>query len=161
MHTDYFQIVRCDGTRAVSELSSVENINMLNGDRRNLLHEAIAYANWAAAAEVIRLGINVNAQDSEGKTPLHFAALSGNVEIAERILEQNGDFSIPDSHGNSPVWTAVFNARGNYSVIELLARHGAARVAAMKNKHGRSPIDFAIQIGDNYLQELLTDPLTA
>lgn len=157
MTTDYFQTVRRDGAAAVNILSSLDDINVRNEDGQNLLHHAIAYGNDAATSELLRRGIDVNTQDSKGQTPLHYAAAYGNAEVASEILKRGGDLTIVDSHGNTAIWTAVFNARGRYAVLEELVRHGGDRVAMLKNKHGRSPIDFATQINDVNLLRLLRD----
>ena len=78
-----------------------------------------------------------------------------NSAMAEKILDGGGDLNVIDSDGNTPVWTAVFNARAKYGMVETLARLGAAKVADQKNKHGRSPSDFASQIGDKTILGLL------
>lgn len=156
MATDWFQIVRRDGAQAIATLRGLDDINVRGDDGGNLLHAAIAYSNTDAALELIRRGIDVNAQDSKGKTPLHYSCDYQNAAIAESILEHGGDVEITDEHGNTPLWSAVFNARGMYAVVEVLICKGAGKVAGEKNKHGRSPIDFASQIGDEHLLGLMS-----
>lgn len=153
---DYFQAVRRDGRDAVSVLKALSDVNIRNDDGENLLHVAIVYSNHDAAVELIQRGIDVNAQDRMGRTPLHYAAAHQSAVAARQILDHGGDFAITDEHGNTPLWTAVFNARGNYDVVVALIDRGATKVAQVKNKHGRSPIDFATQIGDAELVRLLS-----
>ena len=83
------------------------------------------------------------------ETPLHYSAVLNQPEVARRILEHGGDPTITDIHGNAPLWYAVFNARGSYEVVDLLLARNAN--PNLKHKHGRSPLDFARQIGDETL----------
>ncbi|MBF0548529.1 MAG: ankyrin repeat domain-containing protein [Candidatus Riflebacteria bacterium] len=151
---DIFQLIRSqDNDRFFSLLKTID-LNIRNEFGQNLLHEAIACANTLAGVELIKCGINVNSQDSQGLTPLHFAASYRNQVLAKLILEHGGDLLIVDNHGNNPLWTAVFNARGNYEIVEMLTKSGGD--AFQKNKHSKSPLDFAKQIGDLTLVALLS-----
>ncbi len=152
---DYFQAVRRDGSAAIQLLATIGDINVRNEEGENLLHVAIAYGNQAAASFLIQRGIDVNAQDSKGQTPLHSAADYQKSDVTEQILAAGGDMGIADIHGNTALWNAVFNARGKYECVDSLAKHGAARFANRKNRHGRSPLDFAQQIGDEHLVKLI------
>ncbi|WP_165441783.1 ankyrin repeat domain-containing protein [Rubinisphaera italica] len=152
---DFFQNVRFDGYEALSALKKLDDVNIRNDDGENLLHVAIAYANTDVAVELIQRGIDVNAQDRKGSTPLHVACAYQNAMVAQQILDHCGDIVIVDEHGNTPLWTAVFNARGKFDVVDVLLAKGAAKTAHQKNKYGRSPIDFAKQIGDTDLVKLI------
>jgi ankyrin repeat protein len=106
---------------------------------------------------LIRRHINVNQQDNDGMTPLHYAAVYSNHSLAEKIVNAGGSLKIVDKHGNGPLWTAVFNARGSYSIVDLFLRRGAD--PHHKNNHGLSPLDFAKRIEDSVLmQRLLVGP---
>ena len=155
MATDYFQAVRRSGPAAAAILAAAPDINLRHDDGQNLLHHAIAYRNRPAALYLIEHGIDVNAQDDNGGTPLHVAAEYHDFDVARQILERAGDLSIVDSHGNTAVWTAAFNARGKYAMVQMFVEFGGAKFGALKNKHGHSPIDFARQISDEQLVRLL------
>jgi ankyrin repeat protein len=60
-----------------------------------------------------------------------------------------------DEHGNTPLWTAVFNAKGDYVIVEQLIQ--ASANPNSQNRHGRSPLDFARQIKDRDLISILED----
>lgn len=152
---DFFQAVRRDGHGSLSSLRGLGDVNIRNENGENLLHVAIAWSNVDAAVELIRRGVDINAQDRKGATPLHYVGAHQNAMVAEEILDHGGDFKIVDEHGNTPLWTAVFNARGNYDVVNVLLAKGASKTAHQKNRHGRSPIDFAAQIGDTELVKLM------
>jgi uncharacterized protein len=152
---DIFQIVICNETEDFYSCIDLIDINIKNEDDANLLHKAIAYNHTDIGIELIRRGINVNCQDSEGLTPLHCTAWYKNYEIAKLILDNGGNINIKDIHGNAPLWAAVFNAKGDYRVVELLLKYGAN--PHHKNKYGKSPLDFAQQIKDQQLITLLTE----
>ncbi len=154
--TDVFQSVRRDKGGAVAMLRELSDINVRHDGGENLLHTAIAYGNMAAVNELLAMGIDLNAQDHKGMTPLHYAAAHNNPAAVELILDHGGRADVTDRHGNSALWTAVVNARGHYEVVAALVERGAVRLADTKNIHGRSPMDFALQIGDVSLQELLS-----
>ena len=158
MFVDLFELIRKFDPTFAAVLSQSEDINVKNQNRENLLHVAIARKNDMAATDLIRIGIDVNAQNNKGETPLHYAAGWNNVAVAEQIMMNGGGLSIVNKHGNTPVWTAVLNLRGeDFEFLELLARHGAARFAGLKNKHNRSPMDMAVQMGSTRLIELLIE----
>ena len=109
--------------------------------------------NLALGNDVIKRGVDLNKQDQNGQTPLHFAAAFGQVDLAEAIIKAGGNPNIKDIHQNNALWTATFNARGNYKLAELYKRAGGD--AFSKNKAQRSPLDFATQIEDEILIALL------
>jgi ankyrin repeat protein len=104
--------------------------------------------------DLLSRGINVNQRDKKGRTPLHYAAAHNRLSLAKEIINKGGDINIADVHGNNALWTAVFNARGNYELVELFVEKGGDSLT--KNKYNRSPLDFANQINDKKLIELLT-----
>lgn len=150
---DLFQLIRTNPDEALAKLSRIDE--RYRGG--TLLHHSIAYGAHQVAVELIRRGIDVNMQDSNGQSALHFAAESCNVTVAELLIQHGGRFDLLDVHGNSPVWTAVFNARGNYELVRLFLKHGGARMVKVRNRHGRSPLDFAVQIGDQELINCLSN----
>lgn len=156
MSVDLFQAVRRDGSLAINSLKMASDINVTTEDGQNLLHCAVAYRNDHAISYLLDSKIEVNHRDSKGQTPLHYAAAHQNVEAARTLLTVGADIAIVDKHGNTAVWTAAMNARGNYEVLELLIEFGGKAFAEQKNLHGRSPLDFAKQIGDSAMIQLLT-----
>ena len=151
--TDVFWALRREDLEQFKHLLAHADINTLTDGERNLLHVAIAYGRVDHARELIHRGIDVNAQDVNGETPLHYAAVHCVPETAQLILEHGGDVSLLDKHGNTPLWCAAFNARGSYETVNLLLQHGA--MPTHKNMHGKSPLDFARQIEDKRLIDLL------
>ena len=52
------------------------------------------------------------------------------------------------------MWTAVFNCKGKYyDIVELFMKYNPD--IHTKNNAGRSPLDFAIQVGNEKLIKML------
>ena len=54
-----------------------------------------------------------------------------------------------DTHGNNPLWTAVFNARGEYRIIDLIVN--AKGDFNSENQYGKTPLSFAKQINGEFI----------
>ena len=74
------------------------------------------------------------------------------VMIAELLIQHKVDINIQDDFGNNALWVATVNS--NYEMVELLIQYNPD--IHSKNKVGKSPLDFAIQIEDQYLLKLFT-----
>ncbi|KHS62172.1 ankyrin [Pectobacterium brasiliense] len=153
MISNAFQFVRDGQSEGLCSLVTSDNVNVTNEYGQNLLHEAIAYGNVAVVNKLIELGVDVNHQDDKGQTPLHYAAQHKMKDVAEIILMNKGDVFVTDKFGNQALWTAVFNARGDYDIVSLLLTHHS--LPEHKNNSGRSPLDFARQIKDTGLISIL------
>ena len=152
---DLFQMVRrSDDIGDVLSAIDSADINLTNRNHQNLLHEAIARNKPDIAIELIRRQIDLDCQDHVGMTPLHYAACYQSAKIAKLILDHGGNPSIQDRHGNSALWYAVYEAKGeHYDLVKLLMNAGTDPFS--KNLHGKSPYDFASQINDTKLLQLL------
>ena len=140
-----------------AQLDGVD-LAQLNADGRNLLHVAVARKASDLAEALILQGVLVNQTDKNGQTPLHFAAENYDLRSAAAMLTNGGNPNWPDKYGNTPLWKATFNARGNYEMVKLLMDHHAD--PGIKNNAGRSSLDFAVQIGDEELAEILKAGMT-
>ncbi len=148
-----FEAIRGDQEAHLRSALDGECLDTTNEFGQSLLHEAIAYRRPRLARLLVERGIDVNHQDHNGQTPLHFLASHPDLDLASRVLAAGGDPNRLDRHGNGALWAAVFSARGEYGFVELLLRHGAD--PRLRNRAGRSPLDFATQIGDKALVNLL------
>ncbi len=85
---------------------------------------------------------------------MHYCAEYFNLEASELILAvESANLNIVDKFGNNALWTAVFNARGEYDLVKLFKEHKAD--SNSKNNVGKSPLDFANQIEDEELAAIL------
>jgi len=149
-----FQEIRLNDNERLLEILPSIDVNIKNKYGQSLLHEAAAYKNLTSALELLKYEIDLNAQDKQGLTPLHYCAENGSTTLAHAILEKGASLKIEDIHKNELLWTATFNARGNYETVILFMTHGAD--PNHTNKYGKSPIDFANQINDSKLQDILS-----
>ncbi len=157
MTADVFEAVRRGVFGTAQPLPSHIDLRQTNESGQTLLHVAIASKQIDVAQQLVARGIEINAIDDQGQTALHYCAAYHLPTIAQCILQQGGQLSIADRHGNTPLWAAVFNARGDYRLVQVLLEYGGGKFAEVKNRHGRSPLDFARQIGDTALAELLVN----
>lgn len=140
--SELFQyILHGESSRLLEELKA-ENINQQQ-DGMSLLMYAIQHQQDDIALQLINLGIDVNLQNSKGQTALHFLAVYKNdLALAQAIIQQEADLSITDNAGNTSLWTAIFNAQGQYDLVKLLLEYGAD--LDNKNRTGKSPYDLAL-----------------
>lgn len=131
-----------------------EEINNKSEYDSGLLHYAISGNKFDIAMLLIDNNIDVNMINADGQTALHLISINNNLDIARELLQKGIDINIRDKNGNNAMWTAVFNCRGkNYEMVRLLMSYKPD--ITTKNKAGRSPIDFAIQIKDEALINIL------
>lgn len=141
---DLFKLIRENNVEYIQQVLNNENINVLNSQNQNLLQEAVLSKKFDIASILISKSININNQDYKGQTILHYLPIYKNLELAKKILENNGDINIQDNYGNPPLWTAIFNARGEYDLVKLYLDYGAR--TDIINKAQKTPYDLAIMM---------------
>ncbi len=147
------QVIRSGDLESYKSSIDQVDLNIVNAEGQSFLHEAVVHHRLEMGEDLISKGINLNVQDSNGQTVLHYAALHGELALASIIIKQGGDVNICDNYGNNALWTATFNARGNYEIVKLYK--GSSGDAHNVNKSGRSSLDFATQIKDEELMNIL------
>jgi ankyrin repeat protein len=150
-----FQMVRFSEFDDLRKIVHESNVNhFVNEYGQNLLHEAIAQNCSEILNYLLYCNIDVNKVDRDGKTPLHYSTAYNNYAFTKLLLDSNGiEKGIKDRYGNNPMWVAVFNANDYYDVVKLLKQHGVD--SQSKNNSNRSALDFARQIGDEELEQIL------
>ncbi len=151
-----FQSIRAGNWMLYQSLiESCNNLNQINEFGKSLLHEAIAYEQEKIALDLIDRKIDVLLQDNMAQVPLHYVCFYPNINIASALITAAWPvIDIRDVKGNTPLWYAVFNARGKYDLVKLLIDHHANPLSI--NRAGKTPLDLAIQIGDEALVQILT-----
>ncbi|HEY2415261.1 MAG TPA: ankyrin repeat domain-containing protein [Pirellulaceae bacterium] len=93
-------------------------------DRWNLLHMALvsvtAPPNPQVIKHLIRLGVDVNAQDRRHWTPLHFAVRTKNAEIVRLLIEAGAEVDAVNDEHISPLKLSVIKAQRNLEVTKIL-----------------------------------------
>jgi len=150
-----FQTIRVKDLELFFKLIENSSLDEVNEYGQNFLQEAISSNNIIVIKYLLDRKININHQDNQGKTALHYCAEYFDIEASKLILAVDGtDLSIVDKFGNNPLWTAVFNARGEYDLVELFKQYKAD--SNNKNNVGKTPLDFAKQIEDEELINILS-----
>lgn len=107
------------------------------------------------AMSLIECGADVTIPDKEGATALHWAIEHNLRDVAERIARTFPEVvNISDAYGNQPLWTAVFNAKGDYALVRTFIELGAD--PTHHNKANRSPIALAELKRNAELVEILS-----
>jgi len=96
-----------------------------------------------------------NAQDDDGRTPLHFACQEGSAEIVRALIAAGAMVDTRESYGKTPLSTAVFNSRGDGTVIALLRAAGADPQVA--NDSGVTPRSLARSSGNFDVAQFFAD----
>jgi ankyrin repeat protein len=122
---------------------------------RTPLHYAAGKGQASEVIELLAVGADANAQDDNGWTPLHFAAQAVSPECTSELLRAGANPSLQDRFGNTPLFRAVFDSKGNGSVIKLLRKAGADPGA--KNNHGVSPVSLARTIANYNVAQYFAD----
>ncbi len=101
---------------------------------RTPLHHAAANGQPDVVTRLLSEGADVNAQDDNGWSPLHFAAQARSESVANRLLSAGAQTELKDSYGNTALWRAVFESKGDGSVIRVLLEAGANPNTANNSK---------------------------
>ena len=129
------------------------DINERNEFGSTALHVAIAEKQLDMIPVLLDLGADVMIQDANGSTALHYAIEHRLPAVVESLVERCPEaVSISDKHGNQPLWTAAFNARGDYKIVSTLLQHGANPNHC--NKVGLCPLDIPKRKGELALLHL-------
>lgn len=153
--SEVFYMVDNNNLEDLKKIVDESNVNLfINDFEQNLLHMAITHNSSEVFNYLLYCDIDVNKTDREGKTPLHYSTAYNNFDFTKLLLDcKKIQKNIKDNHGNNPMWVAVFNSRGYYDVVKLLMKHRVD--ATSKNNSGRSVLDFAKQIEDEELIDIL------
>jgi uncharacterized protein len=122
---------------------------------RTPLHYAAAEGHGDKVRRLLREGADPNAQDDNGWAPLHFAAQAVSADVAETLLHAGADPGLRDSYGNTPLHRAVFESRGDGSVIAVLRAAGADPQAS--NNSGVSPVALSRTIANYDVAQFFAD----
>lgn len=101
---------------------------------------------------------NVNKKYQKGFNLLHFACEYNNSQLAKELLERKINIEGKNIYGNTPLWTAVFNAKGKYEMVDLLLSFNANPNSV--NNADNTPLKFAITLDDKILIQKLTEATT-
>ncbi len=143
-------------------LSLVKDSNINDKDEfgYSILHIAISTGMNEAAMYYMNNGGDLNSQDANGNTGLHYCAEYNNSIIAKTLANKGARFDIANNSGNEPLWTAVYVSTETEQAILRLFLEYTDRIN-VKNKYGKSPLDFAKTKGDDSIIKALMSKLSS
>ncbi|MEM7349539.1 MAG: ankyrin repeat domain-containing protein [Acidobacteriota bacterium] len=150
---DIERCIRNGEDATAKKLITAHEVDLPDGDARTPLIWASFYDCGSLLQWIIDRGGDVNHQDRNGQGALHFAAQKKLGDIAEILLRAGAETELRDVYGNTPLWTATFNARGDLSVVKLLATEGAS--FDNKNNAGKTVREMAEKFFPDELAKLL------
>lgn len=126
------------------------------GEKKNgntPLHLAVFYKMDALVNQLVDLGADVNAQNSDGITPLHKAVASRT--LARYLINQGALVNAQDQQGQTPLHKIAGFAdyQGVWKVARLLIDHGAKKT--IRDVFGRTPYDIAMEEQHHELAKIL------
>ena len=135
----------------VKKILLENEIDFFDSYLRTPLIWSVIYNNCELLNWLIENNANINHQDKNGYSALHFCAQEKSKDVVKILLNNNIDIELSDFYGNTALWTAVFNAKGDNEIVELLLEQGAN--FNHKNKSDRTPRQMAEIFGgfDKYL----------
>jgi ankyrin repeat protein len=137
----------------VIHLLSEVGIDSCDSHLRTSLIWATYYNNLDLLIWLIENGADINHQDTIGYTALHFAGQEKNIETAQLLLDKGANLELADIHGNTPIWTAIFNSKGDYSLVKMYLSNGAN--LDIENKHNMTPRKLANTIAGFDLNSII------
>ncbi len=138
---DIFVSIKYGNSSKYYSLIDRVDINIRNSSGDTLLHVAIASRKFDIAEDLIHREIDINIVNTDGQSAAHYLSYYPNENLTKRLLEKGIIVNLQDRWGNTPFWYAIYNGKGNYSLVKLFMDFGAD--PEIINKVGKSSLDFA------------------
>ncbi|MDD3170996.1 MAG: ankyrin repeat domain-containing protein [Bacilli bacterium] len=136
-------VMRNDCRYIINYYEEGNDINITDNRGENLVHKASRNNNYEVVDLLLKLKVDVNAQNRYLDTPLHLAVQFRNSEVVERLLFERARVNARNKKGVSPLHIASSN--GKEEILNSLLDHGAKLNIADQN--GMKPIHYAVKSG--------------
>ena len=141
------QSLNNNDTAAVISISKELSSDFADSDGETLLWKAVQRKKIDIAEALLNAGANINIPDKAGWFPLHIAVQNQDINMVDLLLRYNPEINAQNKYGNTAIWLAVFYAKGQEDIINLLLNSGADPY--QKNNAGINAIQLA-QLIANY-----------
>ena len=111
------------------------------GKAGTALHAASLKGHLQVVQYLLRLSVDVNAQNTANDTPVLLASMEGHREVVQCLLDHGADLELRDASLYSPLILAAYN--GYIEVIRLLLEHNAD--VNSQDKYGLTALQHTIQ----------------
>ena len=91
------------------------------------MHRAAFQGMDRVIEELLKSGVDVNAQDVEGRTPLMEACNAFKFDVIKQLVEAGADVNLQDARGCSALMRAAYG--GYVDLVNYLLNHGADKEA--------------------------------
>ncbi|GJL56458.1 MAG: hypothetical protein NPIRA02_35900 [Nitrospirales bacterium] len=122
-------------------------------DKEQRLLEAVSQNDLTTVQELVKEGININAQDIRGRTALLVAVENHHFESANMLLEAGADVNMQDHKQDSPLLLA--GAEGRVDIMKRILQ--AKPDFTVYNRFGGTPLIPAAERGHVDMVELLVN----
>merc|ERR1712070_1221387 len=118
-----------------------------------MIHSAAAIGDVKRVEALINAGIDANAIEESGVCVLEKACQGGHAEVVAALLKRGARASGVETSSSTPLHRAMSIGTRGCRLVQMLCEHGADR--KRKDAAGRTPADFAREMGLKPLPELL------
>jgi hypothetical protein len=140
-----------DRSKSLSAMSSMSSASVVKPRRRRdigrllqsmvvkdkVIIEAASDGNAERVAELIGLGVNVNARDRWGWSAMSMCAYGGYLDIARMLLDHGADLDNVDVDGDTP--TSLAASRGHTDLVVLFDEVRAMRDLQLRQADSEVP----------------------
>ncbi|KAI5848411.1 ankyrin repeat-containing domain protein [Tricharina praecox] len=119
-----------------------------------IMHKAVQVWGVKSVQQLLKVGVDIEEDDSEGRTPLALAAYKGYEHICKLLLGAGADFEKVDFQGRTPLALAAYE--GCEAVCELLLEAGAS-IEEDRGHWGTTPLLHSVRYGQTAIAELLIE----
>lgn len=131
----------------VMSISKELDLDFADSDGETLLWKAVQRKNIGIAEALLNAGASINIPDKAGWFPLHIAVQNQDVNMVKLLLRYTPEINAQNKYGNTAIWLAVYYAKGQEVIINMLLDSGADPY--QKNNTGINAIELA-QLIANY-----------
>ena len=128
-----------------------QDVNVIPGLNRSLLHVASIRGNSQAARVLLDHGARVNMRDFGDWIPLHFASCRGHAKTMQLLLEHGASLNAQDVNGDTPL--SLASKFGHLESVQLLLDHGVD--VTIRGESNLTPFQIATRRGHDDVAQLL------